>query len=114
MQLVVLPICIVLFVFFAVRIIELDESLVGQPDREFLKELFSLSVLPYFLGFLVSLLASLSFMAKRLRDIGTSPWWTCLLFVPGLNLILLLMLFFVPTDEFKNDPIIGDRKRNIN
>ena len=35
----------------------------------------------------------------RCRDIGWSPWWLLLLFVPIVNFFLMLSLFFFPTQR---------------
>ena len=48
---------------------------------------------------LLLLVASLLTTIRRLRDIGVSFWFLILMFVPVLNVLMLLALLLVPGDQ---------------
>jgi uncharacterized membrane protein YhaH (DUF805 family) len=58
---------------------------------------------PGWLFFIASSTAQLPFVSQRLRDMGRSGWFALLLFVPIVNIALLLILFFAPGQ--RNDPV---------
>ncbi|MGH7095053.1 MAG: DUF805 domain-containing protein, partial [Stellaceae bacterium] len=49
------------------------------------------------LFFIVLVAVQLPFASQRLRDIGRTGWFALLLFVPLVNLVLLLALLFLPS-----------------
>lgn len=36
-------------------------------------------------------------VARRCLDIGRSKWWTLLLYIPMINILMIIALFFVPS-----------------
>ena len=46
---------------------------------------------------LICLLIGLMQMLKRLRDIGKPAYWTLLMLIPGVNVLLLLYTAFAPS-----------------
>ena len=67
---------------------------------------FTAVILPEWLGDLVRIpWALLAFYAsvcnsiKRMADLGRSPWFLLLIFVPPVTLVLLIYLFFFPGQQ---------------
>lgn len=48
----------------------------------------------FVIEFIFYFLASLSAIVRRLRDAGISPWWIIGWFFPGVNIVVLVFLFF--------------------
>ena len=46
---------------------------------------------------LICLLIGLMQMLKRLRDMGKPAYWTLLMLIPGVNVLLLLFIAFAPS-----------------
>lgn len=60
-----------------------------------------LSGLILVLGLIFILYTSLNMSAKRLRDIGISPWYLVFSFIPGAELFFIAICGFVKKDYFK-------------
>jgi len=45
---------------------------------------------------------SLSVVVSRLHDFDRTGWWALLIFIPVVNLIFCIMLFFTPGNKNKN------------
>lgn len=60
-----------------------------------------LSGLILILGLIFILYISINMNAKRLRDIGISPWYLIFSFIPGAELFFITICGFVPKDKFK-------------
>lgn len=50
---------------------------------------------------LIHVVPTLALTARRLRDVGLSPVWTLLAFIPGLGSIVLLLMVIQPTGRLR-------------
>lgn len=67
-------------------------SLLADPSG-----LFSFGTLLLIVPLYIALMAiSIIFMIRRLHDSGRSGWWSALVILPGINLLLLLYVYFMP------------------
>lgn len=77
-----------LFIFIASFIIALIAGIIRLPV---LSLLFVLAVL----------IPSIAIDVRRIRDLGISPWWILVVFVPFIGGVALLVAFCLPTDSLK-------------
>lgn len=59
---------------------------------------------------LITFIPSLALSVRRLHDVNLSGWVLLTIFLPFINLILLLMLLFAPSNDGRNN--YGDPSEN--
>lgn len=66
----------------------------------------------YFAIWVVGAIATFAQHVKRLHDLGKNGWWSLLMFVPFVNLALVIYMVFIKGNEFTNeygpDPLSND------
>lgn len=56
----------------------------------------------FFILMIVSAFANINLHIKRFHDINMSGWWTLLILLPYINLLVFLIIAFIPGTKGKN------------